>query len=151
MKNDATQGTADREITITRELDAPRELEFYPPTDHEIIANWWGPNGFTNTFELFEPRPGGEWRFVMHGPDGTEYKNKSVFVEISRPERIVFDHVSGHPFRVVATFEHEEKGTRLTFRMIFESEEECTRVSEFAVDANEENFDRLEVELAHAS
>ncbi len=87
--------SSDREIVSTRVFDAPRERVFQAWTDPEHLARWWGPKGFTNTFHEFDPRPGGVWGFVMHGPDGVDYKNRSVFVEIVKPERIVFDHVSG--------------------------------------------------------
>jgi len=142
--------TTDPEIVTTRKFATSREELFDAWTDPARLARWWGPRGFTNTFETFDLRPGGEWRFVMHGPDGTDYRNRSIFAEISAPDRIVFDHVSGHKFRVVATFETEGDGTRLTFRMIFDSAEECARVSQFAIAANEENFDRLETELGLA-
>ena len=93
-------------------------------------------------------RPGGGWRFVMHGPDGVDYKNKSVFVEVAKPERIVFQHVSGPRFQVTATFAEEAGKTRLTFQMLFETAAECAKVKVYAVEANEQNFDRLEAQLA---
>src|SRR4051794_12623895 len=99
-KNTEATATSDREIVATRVFDAPRELVFKAWTDPEHLAQWWGPTGFTNTFHEFDLRPGGVWRFVMHGPDGVDYKNENVFVEIVKPERIVFDHVSGPKFQV---------------------------------------------------
>jgi uncharacterized protein YndB with AHSA1/START domain len=140
--------TADREIVTTRVLNAPRELVFKAWTDPDQLVQWWGPKGFTNTFHEFDLRPGGIWRFVMHGPDGVDYQNKSVFVEVVNPERIVFDHVSGPRFQVVATFAEQAGKTTLTFRMRFESAAECDKVKAFAVEGNEQNFDRLEAQLA---
>lgn len=140
--------TADREIVTTRVLDAPRELVFKAWTDPDQLVQWWGPKGFTNTFHEFDMRPGGIWRFVMHGPNGVDYQNKSVFVEVVNPERIVFDHVSGPRFQVVATFAEQAGKTKLTFRMRFESAAECDKVKAFAVEGNEQNFDRLEAQLA---
>ncbi len=140
--------TADREIVTTRVLDAPRELVFKAWTDPDRLVQWWGPKGFTNTFHEFDMRPGGIWRFVMHGPNGVDYQNKSVFVEVVNPERIVFDHVSGPRFQVVATFAEQAGKTKLTFRMRFESAAECDKVKAFAVEGNEQNFDRLEAQLA---
>jgi uncharacterized protein YndB with AHSA1/START domain len=90
---------AAREIISTRVVGAARELVFKALTDPDHLAHWWGPKGFTNTFHEFDLRPGGTWRFVMHGPDGVNYQNKSVFVEIVKPERLVFEHVSGRSFR----------------------------------------------------
>ena len=140
--------TADREIVTTRVLNAPRELVFKAWIDPDQLVHWWGPKGFTNTFHEFDMRPGGIWRFVMHGPDGVGYQNKSVFVEVVNPERIVFDHVSGPRFQVVVTFAEQAGKTTLTFRMRFESAAECDKVKAFAVEGNEQNFDRLEARLA---
>ncbi len=139
---------ADREIVTTRVINAPRERVFKAWTDPDHLAQWWGPKGFRNTFEVFDMRPGGVWRFVMHGPDGVDYKNKNVFVEVVKPERIVFQHVSGPRFRVTATFVEHAGKTRLTFQMLFETAAECAKVKVYAVEANEQNFDRLEAELA---
>ena len=64
--------TAANEIVVSRVFDAPRELVFHMWTSAEHLGNWWGPHGFTITTHSIDVRPGGEWRFVMHGPDGTE-------------------------------------------------------------------------------
>jgi uncharacterized protein YndB with AHSA1/START domain len=138
----------DRRIVTTRVLDAPRERVFRAWTEPSHLSRWWGPKGFTNTFEAFDLRPGGEWRFVMHGPNGVDYKNKSVFVEVVKPERIVFQHVSGPRFEVTATFAEQAGKTRVTFEMLFETAAECEKAKTYAVEANEQNFDRLEAELA---
>jgi uncharacterized protein YndB with AHSA1/START domain len=140
--------TDDRRIVSTRVIDAPRALVFRAWSEPDHLARWWGPKGFRNTFEEFDLRPGGVWRFVMHGPDGVDYKNKSVFVEIVKPERIVFNHVTGPRFQVTATFVEEGGRTALTFEMLFATAAECAKVKGYAVDANEQNFDRLEAELA---
>jgi uncharacterized protein YndB with AHSA1/START domain len=141
-------GMSDREIVTTRVFDAPRERVFRAWTDPDHLAKWWGPKGFTNTFQEFDMRQGGNWRFVMHGPDGVDYKNKSVFVEVVKPERIVLQHVSGPRFQVTATFAEEAGKTKLTFQMLFETAAECATVKVYAVEANEQNFDRLEAQLA---
>lgn len=137
------------DIVNTRIFTAPRELLWRAWTEPEHLAQWWGPNGFRNTFREFDLREGGHWRFTMHGPDGTDYENEIVFREIVRPERLVLDHVEPvHRFIVTATFANENGKTRVTFRMRFDSADECARVRSFVVDANEQNFDRLEAELA---
>lgn len=141
---------ADREIISTRVIDAPRERVFQAWTDPEQLALWWGPKGFTNTFHEFDLKPGGHWRFIMHGPDGTDYPNHSVFVEIVKPDRLILDHLSSPHFRVVATFSEEEGKTKNTFRMIFPSAEMCEKLKPICVPANEENFDRLTALLAKA-
>lgn len=148
MMTENNANTANREIVTTRVLNAPRDLVFKAWTDPDQLVQWWGPKGFTNSFHELDMRPGGIWRFVMHGPDGVDYQNKSVFVEVVNHERIVFDHVSGPRFQVVATFAEQAGKTTLTFRMRFESAAECDKVKAFAVEGNEQNFDRLEAQLA---
>jgi uncharacterized protein YndB with AHSA1/START domain len=140
---------ADREIATTRVLHAPRALVFQAFTDPAHLARWWGPAGFTSTFDVFDARPGGAWRFVMHGPDGTDFKNESVFVELVKPERIVFRHLKPmHVFELTITLAADGKKTRLGWRMRFETAAECEQVKAFAVAANEQNLDRLEAELS---
>lgn len=141
---------SEREIVTTRIVDAPRDRVFRAWTDPEQLACWWGPKGFTNTFDEFDLRPGGAWRFVMHAPDGIDYQNTSVFVEIATPERIVFTHVTGPRFTVVATFEDVGPKTRVSFCQRFESAAQRDKVAAFAVEANEQNLDRLEALLAEA-
>ncbi|WP_246628108.1 SRPBCC family protein [Paenibacillus oenotherae] len=136
------------EIINTRELDAPQELVFQAWTNPELLARWWGPEGFTNTFHEFDLRPGGSWRFIMHGPDGADYPNGIIFNEIVPSERIVLDHLPPHEFRVTATFEALEGRTRLTFRQRFKSTEEFESIKAFCAKANEQNIDRLEAVLA---
>lgn len=136
------------DIVTVRVLQAPRERVWRAWTDPAELARWWGPKGFTNTFQAFDPRPEGRWRFVMHGPDGRDYKNESVFLEVTEPERIVFDHVVGHPFRATASFAAANGGTEVTYRMTFPSVAACGKVRGFVPRANEEVFDRLAAVLA---
>jgi uncharacterized protein YndB with AHSA1/START domain len=139
---------SDLEIVTKRVLDAPRERVFEAFRDPEHLARWWGPAGFTNTFQEFDLRPGGAWRFVMHGPNGADYPNHSVFVEVVRPERIMFDHVSRPQFRMTITLaELGDSQTTLTWRMGFATAVECAKVRAFAEGANEQNLDRLAAEL----
>src|ERR1700716_3318799 len=84
----AQSATADREIVISRVIDAPRELEVEAVTEVRDVSRWWGPDGFTTTTRAFEFRVGGEGDFVMHGPDGTDYQEWSYWTEIAPPERI---------------------------------------------------------------
>lgn len=105
QRDSETTNTADREIVNMRIFYAPRELVWKAWTDPKHVAEWWGPNGFTTTIHEMDVRPGGVWRFTMHGPDGVDYKNKIVFIEIAKPARIVYDHVSGPKFQVTATFD----------------------------------------------
>jgi len=144
----AIDALADRDIATARTLDAPRELVFTAFSDRNHLMHWWGPRGFTSTFHEFDMRPGGVWRFVLHGPDGANYENESVFIEVAKPERIVFKHVSGPQFEMRITLAEHGRQTRLTWRMLFESAAECNKVKKFAVDATEQNLDRLEARLA---
>ncbi len=92
---------ADSEIFSTRVIDAPRDLIFKAWTDPKYVAQWWGPNGFTNTTYGMDVRPGSVWRFVMHGPDGKDSQNKIAYIEIAKADRLVYSHVSGPQFKVV--------------------------------------------------
>lgn len=142
-------GVAAEDIVSSRLLAAPRDAVFAAFMDAERLARWWGPNGCTSTFQEFDPRPGGVWRFVMHGPDGTDYPMLNVFEEVVPCERIVLRHVQqGHDFRLAMTFADEAGGTRLTWRIRFESAEEAERVRVPISAANEQNFDRLQTVLA---
>ena len=144
----SAEALSDREIVTTRVFDAPRELVFKAWTDPDHLAKWWGPKGFTNTFQEFDMRPGGVWRFIMHGPDGVDYKNKSVFVEVVKPERIVIEHVSGPRFRLTITLAPEAGRTRLTWRQRFPTAADYDKIKALAIPANEQNLDRLEARLA---
>lgn len=137
-----------REIVTTRVVDAPRDRVFRAWTDPDQLARWWGPKSVTNAVDEFDLRPGGVWRFVTHAPDGIDYQTESVFVEIVEPERIVFTHVTGPRFSVTASFEDVGGKTRITFRQLFESATHRDKVAAFAVEANEQNLDRLEAQLA---
>ena len=114
--------TRDREITISRKLNAPVELVWELWTNPEHIVNWWGPNGFTNTISTMNVVPGGEWHLVMHGPDGTDFVNKSVFKELVLHQKIVFEH-SAPNFISTITFEEQGDKTGLTWHMVFETKE----------------------------
>jgi uncharacterized protein YndB with AHSA1/START domain len=142
---------ADRELVTTRLLDAPRERVFRALSEAEHLAQWWGPNDFTNTFQQFDLRAGGTWRYVMHGPNGADYPNESVFVEVVKPERLVIEHVSGPRFRLTITLSAEAGKTRITWRQVFPSAADCDKIRALAVPANEQNLDRLQARLAGMS
>jgi uncharacterized protein YndB with AHSA1/START domain len=130
-----------RSIIGMREFDAPRDLVFDAWTDPKHLAQWWGPNGFTTTTMSFDLRPGGAWRFVMHGPDGRDYQNRVTFEEVVRPERIVYRHGGGDDvepvqFRQTVIFEDLGGRTRMTWRGDFPSAAERDRViSEYQADS----------------
>jgi uncharacterized protein YndB with AHSA1/START domain len=141
---------ADCQIINSRVVKAPIEKVFNAWTDPVHLANWWGPAGFTNTFEEFDLRPGGKWRFVMHGPDKGNYANECVFIKIEKPVLIAWYRLSQPLFQVVASFEAiANDRTKIVFKMLFETAADCNKVKSFAPVKNEENFDRLENELLH--
>ena len=145
--------TTGRELVISRVLNAPRELVWQVWTNPDHIKNWWGPNGFTNTIFTMEVKPGGVWDFIMHGPDGTDYKNKSIYKEVVKPERIVFDHVSGPKFQTTITFEEQDNKTLLTWRMLFATKEELEQVIKtFKADEGlKQNIVKLQAYLTNAA
>jgi uncharacterized protein YndB with AHSA1/START domain len=145
----------DRTIVTTRVLDAPRELVFEAWTDPKHLVKWWGPNGFTTTVRAIDVRPGGVWRFVMHGPDGVDYENRIVYDEIVKPERLVYRHSGGDDvepvqFQTTVTFEDLGGKTRLTMRAVFPSAAERNRVAEEygAIEGAEQTLGRLAAHLA---
>jgi len=123
----APSATADREIEISRVIDAPRDLVFEAFTEVRHLSQWWGPEGFTTTTRSFEFRAGGVWDFVMHGPDGTDYQEWIDWTEIVPPERITLLHgeSAGDPnaFESVLTFESDGAATRVEMRTVFPTQE----------------------------
>ncbi|HEY5305762.1 MAG TPA: SRPBCC family protein [Pseudolabrys sp.] len=120
-------------ITGTRVLDAPRELVFAAFTEPKHFEKWWGPDGFTTTTSVFEFRPGGVWRFVMHGPDKRDYQNRITFEVIEPPLRLVYRHggaadVEPTDHQVTVTFEDLSGKTKLTWRHLFSSAAERNRI-----------------------
>lgn len=124
---DEPQAVADREIVISRTIGSRRELVFEAFTDVRHLSRWWGPDGFTTTTREFEFRPGGEWTFVMHGPDGTDYREWISWTEITPPERISLLHGEfrddPNAFETVFTFVPDGTGTRLEMRTVFPTKE----------------------------
>ena len=121
-------------IITVREIGAPRALVFEAWTDPRHLAQWWGPDGFTTTTSAFDMRPGGVWRFVMHGPNGRDYENRITFDEIVKPELIRYHHGGGGDvepvlFRTTVTFEElADNRTRITLYAVFPSAAERDRV-----------------------
>lgn len=146
-KSELIASTPDREVAHNRLLNASPDLVFRAWTEPQHLKKWWGPNGFTNTFEEFEPVQGGCWKFVMHGPDGKNYQNECKFLLLEPFSLIIFDHISPPVFRIVAGFETMENNTLLTWKMIFPTKEEFEKLRAFVAEKNEENLDRLEAEL----
>lgn len=141
--------TADREIRISRLFDAEVELVWEVWTDPEHIKNWWGPNGFTNTISKMEIQPGGEWDLIMHGPDGTDFKNKNIFKEIIVYKKLAYEHISTPKFTATIEFEAQGAKTLLNWHMLFESKEQFEEVVKtFKADQGlKQNVEKLDVYL----
>jgi uncharacterized protein YndB with AHSA1/START domain len=150
--NAFSTGTEDREITGSRIFNAPRELVFKMWTDPEHIVNWWGPTGFRNTIFEMDVRPGGKWRHIMHGPDGVDYKNESIYLEIVPQERLVYQHVSAPGHISTVTFEDLGNKTKVSMHMLFETAEiRDTTVKVFnAIEGLQQTLQRLADQLAVA-
>ena len=125
----------------------------------DLLARWWGPAGFTNTFETFEFEPGGRWQFVMHGPDGSHHPNESVFLEVDAPSTLVIRHVSAPRFILTIVLAADEGGTAITWTGVFEDPAVAARIRHIVEPANEQftsaeldeeeqNLDRLQSVLA---
>jgi uncharacterized protein YndB with AHSA1/START domain len=141
------ENTAEREIGSTRIFDAPRELVWKAWSDPEHLAKWWGPNGFTTTTKVFEFKPGGQWLFVMHGPDGTDYRNDITFSAVVEPERIEYDHGPSPIFHTTVTFDVEDENkTKLSMTALFQTKAERDRtVEKFgAIEGMNQTLGRLE-------
>lgn len=139
---------SDKEILSQRTFPFPIKLLFRAWSEPEHLKNWWGPKGFTNTFHQFDFREGGRWTFTMHGPEKGHYQNDVEFISIKEPFLIEWKRISKPLFNVLATFEEvDSNSTHVIFRQIFETVEECNKIKPFAIEKNEENFDRLEEEL----
>lgn len=141
--------TSDRELRITRLLNAPVELVWEVWTDPEHLKNWWGPNGFSNTITRMDVVTGGEWDLVMHGPDGTDYKNKSMFTEVIRYKKLVYEHISAPKFTATVEFESRGEQTFLSWHMLFETREQFIQVVKtFRADEGlKQNVEKLSVYL----
>lgn len=138
-------------FSTSREIPATVEQVFAAFSDPERLARWWGPAGFTNTFRLFEFRNGGRWSYTMHGPKAGNYPNESVFAEIESPSRIVIEHVSEPKYRLTIGLAVSTTGTIVSWAQAFEKPEVARRIEHIVVPANEENLDRLSVEVLRSS
>ncbi len=153
---EVNESTADREIVLTRVFDAPRRMVWEAWTDPKQLVLWWGPKGFTTTIEQMDVRAGGVWKLVMHGPDGTDYPNKSVFTEVVPLERLRYKLSGGKrggpaaQFEMTATFEDDGDKTRITMRMVFASAEaRAENVREYgSIEGGKQTLERLAEHLS---
>ena len=145
MTTEILTTTPDSEIVSTRIFNFTVEIVFQAWSDPGYLKQWWGRAGFTNTFHIFEFKVGGIWKFTMHGPDKGHYENECEFIKIESPLLIAWQRHSNPIFQVVVHFERiDSESTKVVFKMLFATPEECNKLRKFVVDKNEENFDRLE-------
>jgi uncharacterized protein YndB with AHSA1/START domain len=149
METQTQSETATREISISRILNAPKELVFEAWTDPKHISEWWGPNGFTTTVHEMDLRPGGKWLHTMHGPDGKDYPNEIIFTEVVKPHSIKYTHTVPK-FDATVTFEAVGNKTKLTMSMVFDNVEEYNFVvkEHGAIEGQQQTIARFEELLA---
>ena len=130
-----------------RVLRHPPQRVFEAFAKPELLARWWGPDGFTNTFEVFEFRVGGRWKFVMHGPNGSHHPNESVFLELEGPSAVVIHHVSKPRYLLGITLAPCPEGTAVEWVQEFEDAAVAGRIRHIVEPANEQNLNRLQAVL----
>lgn len=141
--------TDESEIVNSRIFNVAADKLFKAWSTSELLSQWWGPKGFTNTFHVFDFKVGGQWKFTMHGPEKGNYQNECTFLVIEENKRIAWQRISKPIFQILATFEAlDENKTLLVFKMLFETVDECQKLKPYVVDKNEENFDKLELLLS---
>ena len=134
-------------FSTSREIPATVQQVFAAISDPERLARWWGPAGFTNTFEVCEFKNGGRWSFIMCGPDGRQYPDENFFVEIEPPRKVVVQHTSEPKFRLTIELVASPAGTVVSWVQAFENSETAARFAPIVVPANEQNLDRLSAEV----
>lgn len=133
----------DTTMQTARTLPHPPAAVYGAFASAPVLASWWGPDGFTNTFEVFEFRVGGRWQFVMHGPDGTAYPNESVFEALVPGARVVIRHVCAPLFTLTVELAPAAGGTQLRWTQVFDDPRTAQAVRPIVEPANEQNLDRL--------
>ncbi len=113
------------------------------------LATWWGPDGFSNTFEVFEFRAQGRWKFVMHGPNGQNYPNENIFLEAT-PQKIVVRHVSQPNFTLTITLTEQDGQTNLCWNQALDDPRVAESLAHIIIPANEQNLNRLHAVVASA-
>jgi uncharacterized protein YndB with AHSA1/START domain len=125
MTDPTAAAAADRDLVLSRLIDAPSDKVYRAWTEPELLKRWFAPLPFTTPVVELDVRPGGASLVVMRGPDGTEFPNRGVYLEIVRNRRLVFTDAyvqawepSQKPFMtVILTFEDEGGKTRYTARV----------------------------------
>ena len=140
----ADLGSTDNAVRTERVIQATPARVFAAFAAAEVLAQWWGPDGFTNTFDEFDFQPGGQWVFTMHGPEGGHYANEAIFREITPDSRIVIEHVVAPWYQLSVSLTATGESTRLTWVQAFESEAMAAKMAPLCLRANEQVLDRLQ-------
>ena len=142
---EANNSNANNPLRITGVLNAPVDLVWKVWTNREHIPNWWGPAGFTSTVHTMEVQEGGEWKLTLHGPDGKNYPNRSIFKEIIPFKKIVFEHFNPH-FMTTVLFESKGGETLIDWSLLFDTAEmrEIVVKAHNAEKGQKENLEKLE-------
>jgi uncharacterized protein YndB with AHSA1/START domain len=140
----------DRTFRTSRTVPATPEAIYRAFESPALLAAWWGPDGFANTFERFEFTAGGSWKFVMHGPDGKDYPNESRFVALEPGRRVVIRHDCAPYFTLTVLLVPVAAGTQLTWEQVFDDAGTAQAVRDIVIPANEQNLDRMTRVLATA-
>jgi uncharacterized protein YndB with AHSA1/START domain len=141
------EAIAERSDIRSRLIEAGPAEVFAAMSDASRVARWWGPDGFTNTIHTFEFEPGGAWRLTMHGPDGNDYPNESRFTRIVPDQVFEIEHFSGHHFILTLELQAQGAGTLVSWRQTFDTVEHYAALAQFVAVANEQNLQRLAVEV----
>jgi uncharacterized protein YndB with AHSA1/START domain len=128
-----------------RKIAASSKEIFKAFEDPALLAKWWGPAGFTNTFNTFEFKPKGKWSFVMHGPDGKNHPNESIFQEIEEPNKVVIRHNCNPYFTLTVTIEDVEGGAAINWFQDFDNEEVVRNIAHILIPANEQILVNLRI------
>lgn len=136
------------EIRLVRTYEAPLAAVWEAWTDPEQVGQWWGPRGFTLTTHSKDLRPGGHWAYTMHGPDGVDYENKTVYHEVEPMKKLVYDHGGNDDrpplFRVTVLFAEDGGKTRMDMSMKLKTPEEAAKTRQFIKEAGgNATWDRL--------
>jgi len=136
------------ELTLTRVYNAPVKNVWDAWTDPEQVAQWWGPRGFTLTTHSRDFRPGGHWKYTMHGPGGVDYKNTTQYLEVDTYSKMVYDHGGNDEqkplFRATVTFTETTGKTTMDMTMTLPTPEAAEQTKKFIKDAGgESTWDRL--------
>ena len=127
----------------SRDIPYPPENIFAAFSNPERLAKWWGPSGFSNTFNQFQFTPGGKWSFVMHGPDGRNHPNENEFAEIVPREKVVNRHLSEPKYTLTVIISSSATGSTVRWIQEFDNDKVAKNIAHIVEPSNEQNLDRL--------